>query len=51
MDISIKLETFKGKRGMAVYVSGQCVRHGMTEAEAGALMAKLLNARFSEAKI
>jgi hypothetical protein len=51
MDISLKLESVKGKRAMAVYVSGRCIKHGMTEAEAGALMARLLNEQFAEAKI
>jgi hypothetical protein len=51
MDITLKLENIDGKRGMSVYVSGQCVKQGMPEAEASALMARLLNEQFAEAKI
>jgi len=51
MEVSIKLENINGKRGMAVYVAGRCIKHGLTEAEASALVARLVNEQFSQAKI
>lgn len=51
MEISIKMENSSGRRTMAVYASGRCVRNGLTEAEAGALAAKLINEQFAKAKV
>ena len=43
MDVSMKREAVGGRRSMAVYVSGRCIRSGLSEAEALALMAAVLN--------
>ena len=51
MDISMRLERENGRKAMAVYVSGRCIRHGLSEAEASALVAQLLNEDFAHARI
>ena len=51
MDISMRLEKVNGRRAMAVYVAGRCIGHGMSEAEATTLVAKLLNEDFAHARI
>ena len=51
MEISIRLEMAGGKAAMAVYVSGKCIRKGLTEAEAGALAARLLNEEFAQPRL
>lgn len=51
MDIALKLEKINGRTMMAVYVSGRCVRDGLSEAEATALIARLLNEEFAHARV
>ena len=51
MQVSLKLENHNGKRGMAVHVAGQCVKNGLSEAEAAALMARILNEQFAQPKL
>lgn len=50
MDVSMRLESVDGKRGMSVYMSGHRVKSGLSEEEALELMASLLNSQFAEAK-
>jgi len=45
----MKLETSGGRRSMAVYMDGRCVKSGLSEAEANALVARLLNEQFAGA--
>ena len=51
MAVSMKLETSNGRRSMAVYVDGRCVKSGLTEAEANALVARLLNEQFAAPRV
>jgi hypothetical protein len=51
MNITMKLENLNGQHRMAVYLAGRCVERGLTEAQAGELVARLLNAQYAEAKI
>jgi len=51
MAVSMKLETNKERRSMAVFVDGRCVKSGLTEAEANALVSRLLNEQFAAPRL
>lgn len=51
MDISMRLEKVNGRKTMAVYVSGHRIRQGLSETEASALVAQLLNEDFAHARV
>lgn len=50
MDIAVKRELVAGRPAMAVYCAGRCVEKGLSEQEAMALLASLLNNQFTQAK-
>ncbi|WP_162559290.1 hypothetical protein [Microvirga sp. 17 mud 1-3] len=50
MEVSIRRQQVNHRPAMAVYVSGRCVETGLSEQQAFAKMAELLNAQFAEAK-
>lgn len=50
MDVSINREIVDGRPRMAVHVCACCVRSGLTEQEAVALMAELLNGELARPK-
>jgi hypothetical protein len=51
MAVSMKIESSNGRRSMAVYLDGRCVKRGLTEAEANALVSRLLNEQFAAPRL
>lgn len=51
MDVSMKRVTVGGRPRMAVYVSGRCVKSGLSEQEAVTMMAALLNSELAQPKL
>ncbi|WP_194164546.1 hypothetical protein [Microvirga thermotolerans] len=51
MEIAIRRQDVDGRPAMAVYVSGRCVGAGLSEQQAVAMMADLLNAQYAGATL